>query len=155
MLDYLLTRTSKLKLTFQFRKLQQFWNVQELPAACPHPVAKAGAAEQLCRLPAGHSVTFLGSPCLPHGTLTGSKARGLLKMSTVTPSYVPFARLRYLKFFFFFISISSYLNKKHTIFYCSGQINFIMLHDELPPVQHPIHYTFQKKKIHILKQNFS
>ena len=28
-----------------------------------------------------------------------------------------------------------------------------MLHDELPPVQHPIHYTFQKKKkIHILNK---
>lgn len=27
-----------------------------------------------------------------------------------------------------------------------SQINFIMLHDELPPVQHPIHCTFQKRK---------
>lgn len=28
-----------------------------------------------------------------------------------------------------------------------------MLHDELPPVQHPIHYTFQKKKKnHILNK---
>lgn len=32
-----------------------------------------------------------------------------------------------------------------------GQINFIMFHDELPPVQHPIHYTFQKE-IHILNK---
>lgn len=31
-----------------------------------------------------------------------------------------------------------------------------MLHDELPPVQHPIHYTFQKKKKKShTKQNFS
>lgn len=32
-----------------------------------------------------------------------------------------------------------------------GQINFIMFHDELPPVQHPSHYTFQKE-IHILNK---
>jgi len=31
-----------------------------------------------------------------------------------------------------------------------GQINFIMLHDELPPVQHPI--TIHFKKIHILNK---
>lgn len=43
---------------------------------------------------------------------------------------------------------------KHIILYYLGQINFIMLHDELPPVQHPIHYTFQKKNSHT-KQNFS
>jgi hypothetical protein len=37
------------------------------------------------------------------------------------------------------------INKeKHTILYYLDQINFIMLHDELPPVQHPIHYTVQK-----------
>lgn len=31
----------------------------------------------------------------------------------------------------------------HTVFL--SQINFIMLHDELPPVQHPIHCTLKKK----------
>lgn len=40
---------------------------------------------------------------------------------------------------------------RHTILYYLGQINFIMFHDELPPVQHLIYYTFQKK-IHILNK---
>lgn len=40
--------------------------------------------------------------------------------------------------------------EKHSILAYLGQINFIMLHDELPPVQHPI--TIHFKKIHILNK---
>lgn len=51
------------------------------------------------------------------------------------------ATLNNYNFLFYCLNIQI----RHTILYYLGKINFIMLHDELPPVQHPIHYTFQKK----------
>lgn len=53
------------------------------------------------------------------------------------------------------VNLFERLNKqmRHTILYYLSQINFIMFHDELPPVQHLIYYTFQKNSH--TKQNFS